>query len=141
MILWFQLVMQCWLWAQLGLVLLGFPQKFCRGTSGQMMGETRDHCVPAQRWPRGLPTAAGPGQRSLLTSLVPTTPQGFKRLSPFFLRWHNLGSMCGLRHPEWCLLKPAESRAKWKVYLLTAGCYEVNDLPTQTILGFFDMIV
>lgn len=117
MILWFQFVMQCWLWALLGLVLLGFPQKFCRGTTGQMMCETWDHCVPAQRWPRALSTGAGPGRRSLLTSLLPTTPQGFKHLSPSFPRCPNLGSMCGLRHPKWCLLKPAESRRKWKVSL------------------------
>lgn len=108
MILWFQLVMQGWLWALLGLVLLGFPQQFCRGTSGEMMCETRDRCVPAQRWPRTLPTGAGPGQRTLLTSLVPTTPQGFKNLSPSFLTCHNLGSMSGLRHLKWFV------EASWK---------------------------
>lgn len=115
--------------------------KVFRGTSGQMMCETRDHCVPAQRWPWALPTGAGPGQRSLLTSLLPTTPQGFKHLSPSFLRCPNLGTMCGLGHPKWCLLKPAESRGKWKVSLHIAGGYEVGDLPTQTILGFCDTIL
>lgn len=104
MILWFQLVMHCWLWALLGLVLLGFPLKFCRGTSGQMMCETPNPCVPAQRWPSALPPGVGPGQRSHILGA-----QGFKHLSSSFLRCHNLGSTCGLRHSKWCLFK-----ASWK---------------------------
>lgn len=35
--------------------------------------------------------------------------QGFKHLSSSFLRCHNLGSTCGLRHSKWCLFK-----ASWK---------------------------